>query len=89
MPQEKDWLILFPDAAGDGYYYNPQVSYEQGGVFYVFREAGYYRYFPSIKNLLKAVVECYLNGAYPQAAEPDYEMEERIMDKYGVVYEQD
>jgi hypothetical protein len=88
LPHEKDWLILFPDAAGDGYYYDPHVSYQQGGIFYVFREAGYYRYFPSVKNLLMAVVECYQNGAYPQDAEPNYELEEIIMDKYGVVYEQ-
>ena len=88
LPQEKDWLILFPDAAGDGYYYTPHVSYDQGGVFYVFREAGYYRYFPSVKNLLMAIVECYQYGAYLHGEEPNYELEEEIMDKYGVEVEQ-
>ena len=88
MAHEKNWLSLFPDAAGDGYYYDPRKEYEAGGVFYNFREAGYYRYFPSIKNLLKAIVECYQNGVYPQGAEPDFDMEDRIMNKYGIAVEQ-
>jgi cell wall assembly regulator SMI1 len=88
MAHEKNWLSLFPDTAGDGYYYDPQKEYEAGAVFYNFREAGYYRYFPSIKNLLKALVECYQNGVYPQGAEPDFDMEDRIMNKYGVAVEQ-
>jgi len=88
MAHERNWLSLFPDAAGDGYYYNPQKEYEAGGVFYNFREAGYYRYFPSIKNLLKAIVECYQNGVYPQGAEPDFDREDKIMNKYGAAVEQ-
>jgi hypothetical protein len=88
LPHHKDWLILYPDAAGDGYYDTPQGSYDQGGVFYVFRETGYYRYFPSVKNFLMAIVECYQIGPYPQEKEPNYELEEQIMDKYGVVFEQ-
>ena len=88
MAHEKNWLSLFPDAAGDGYYYDPKTKYEADGIFYNFREIGYYRYFPSIKNLLKAIVECYQNGVYPQGAEPDFDMEDRIMNKYGVAVEQ-
>jgi cell wall assembly regulator SMI1 len=87
MAHEKHWLSLFPDVAGDGYYYDPNKNYATGGIFYNFREAGYYRYFPSIKNLLKAIVECYQNGAYPQDAEPDFDMEDQIMNKYGVAVE--
>jgi hypothetical protein len=64
MAHEEHWLILFPDSAGDGYYYDPVQTYETGVVFYNFREAGYYRHFPSVKNLLKAIVECYQQGAY-------------------------
>lgn len=33
-------------------------------------------------------VECYQNGAYPQGAEPDFDMEDKIMNKYGIVIEQ-
>jgi hypothetical protein len=88
MAHEKNWLSLFPDAAGDGYYYDPSRDYETGGVFYNFREAGYFRYFPSVKNLIKAIVECYQSGVYPQNGEPDFDLEERIMDKYGFAVQQ-
>jgi hypothetical protein len=84
MAHEKNWLILFPDSAGDGYYYEPARRYETGGIFYNFREAGYYRLFPSVKNLIRAIVECYQSGAYLPGAEPDFEMEQQIMNKYGV-----
>lgn len=87
MAHEDNWLILFPDAAGDGYYYDPKRSYEAGGIFYNFREAGYYQYFPSIKNLLKAIVECYQNGVYPREAEADFDIEQQIMNKYGIEFE--
>jgi cell wall assembly regulator SMI1 len=87
MAHEKNWLTLFPDVAGDGYYYDPMRTYENGCIFYIFRESNYYRYFPSVKNLLKAIVDCYQNGVYPQGADPNFEVEEQIMDKYGVAIE--
>lgn len=84
MVHEKNWLVLFPDPAGDGYYYDPARRYDTGGIFYNFRESGYYRYFPSIKNLLKAIVECYQNGAYSKDGETDFDLEDRIMDQYSL-----
>jgi len=83
MAHEQTWLILFPDPAGDGYYYDSKHDYETGGVFYNFREDGYYQYFPSVKNLLQAIVECYQTGAYPPDGEPNFELQEQIMNKYG------
>jgi hypothetical protein len=88
LPGEKSWLILFPDIAGDGYYYDPERIYETGGVFYNFREDGYYRYFPSIKNLLGAIVECYQSNVYLPNADPDFQAEEQIMNKYGIEYQE-
>ena len=87
MAHEEHWLILFPDSAGDGYYYDPEEPYETGGVFYNFREAGYYRKFPSVKNLLKAIVECYQQGAYLANGETDFETEDQILNKYGIANE--
>ena len=88
MAREEHWLVLFPDGAGDGYYYDRQRKYDTGGVFYNFREAGYYRYFPSLKNLLKALLECYQKGVYSQDSETDFEMEDKIMNRYSLVVEQ-
>jgi hypothetical protein len=87
MAHERNWLTLFPDPAGDGYYYDPSQNYETRGVFYNFRETGYYRYFPSIKNLLKAIVECYQSGAYRPNGETDFQREAQIMDQYSIAVE--
>ena len=87
MAHEENWLTLFPDPAGDGYYYDPSRNYESGGVFYNFRESGSYRIFPSIRNLLKAVLECFQAGAYPPDSEPDFALEEQIMDQYDLAVE--
>jgi hypothetical protein len=87
MAHEEHWLILFPDSSGDGYYYDPEQAYETGGVFYNFREAGYYRYFPSVRNLLKAIVECYQQGAYLPNGETDFAIEDKILSKYGIAKE--
>ncbi len=87
MAHEEHWLILFPDSAGDGYYYDPEQTYETGGVFYNFREVGYYRYFPSVRNLLKAIVECYQQGAYFPNGTTDFEIEDKILSKYSIAKE--
>lgn len=87
MAHEEHWLILFPDGAGDGYYYDPTKIYEAGGVFFNFREAGYYRYFPSIRNLLKATIDCFQQRAYLENGETNFELEDQIMDRYGAAVE--
>jgi hypothetical protein len=87
MAHEEHWLILFPDSAGDGYYYDPDQTYESRGIFYNFREAGYYRNFASVRNLLKAIVECYQQGAYLPNGETDFELEDQILNKYGIANE--
>ena len=83
MAHEANWLTLFPDPAGDGYYYDPAASYDSGGVFFNFRESGYYMHFPSIKNLLAGLTECYRAGAYRGGETLDFDLENRILLKYG------
>jgi len=84
MAHERGWLSLFPDPAGDGYYYDPTRPYHQGGVFYNFRETGYFIAFPSIKNLLTALVECFRAGAFGPDDDTEFELERRIMLRFGV-----
>jgi cell wall assembly regulator SMI1 len=84
MQAEAAWLILFPDAAGDGYYYDYKQQYEQGAVFFNFRESGYFIFFPSIKNLLTAITECFTQGAYQETETIDFDLENRILKQYGL-----
>jgi hypothetical protein len=47
---------------------------------------GDYRFFPSLKNVLNAIAECYEAGAYSVKdgrAEGDFHKSEAIWDKYG------
>lgn len=83
MSHEASWLILFPDPAGDGYYYDPAASYEGGAVFFNFRESGYYIHFPSVRNLLIALTECFRQGVYREGETTDFDREIRILTKYG------
>lgn len=90
LASERNWLVLFPDPAGDGYYYDPSRTYSTGGVFYTFREDNYVRFFPSLKNLLKAVVEMYAEGLLPYELQPEgfdisaqIAREEEILERYG------
>lgn len=83
MAREADWLILFPDPAGDGYYYDPVTRYESGGVFFNFSESGYYVRFPSVRNLLVALTECFRQGVYRTGKTTDFDLETSILAKYG------
>jgi len=82
------WIEVFPDGAGDGYFYDPKRSEKEGPFFYNFAETGYYQWFPSFRNFLAGVIECYESGAYRVAAggtrmEEDSERTETILKRYG------
>lgn len=55
----KQWLHILDDGAGDGYFYDPQRTDAQGSFFLYFGEGAYYVWFPSLRNFLSGVIECY------------------------------
>jgi hypothetical protein len=80
------WLTILPDGAGDGYFYDP----ERNSFFYHFAENGSYHWFPSFRNFLAGVIECYETGAFftTNAAnrvqlEEDYERSGKIWNRLG------
>ncbi len=83
MAHEANWLILFSDPAGDGYHYDFRKSYEDGGVFFVFRESAYRVDFPSLKNVLAGLIECYRQRAYQGSQTLDFGLEQQIMESFG------
>src|SRR5581483_8711650 len=58
------WLPLLDDRAGDGYFYDPDRAASDGAYFYYLAEDSYYRFYPSLGNLLAGVLECWERGAY-------------------------
>lgn len=63
----ESWLAVFPDGAGDGYFYDPQRQSAGCEIFYTFTEVGYFKFFPSLKNLIAGILECYRSDIYSAA----------------------
>jgi hypothetical protein len=82
----KPWVSIFPDGAGDGYYFDPQ----RNSFFYHFAETGSYHWFPSFKNFLAGLVECYEAGAFFSTnstngvtLDQDVEKAQKIWNRFG------
>ena len=65
----RSWLRVLDDGAGDGYFYDPERTDAQGAFFFHFAEASYYVWFPSLRNFLSGVIECYHTQAVKVAAD--------------------
>ena len=65
------WITVFGDMCGDGYFFDPHRSEQEGAVFYCFAEDGTYDFFPSVKNLLAWAVKCYEVGAFRWQSGPE------------------
>lgn len=83
-----NWLTVFDDGAGDGYFYDPERREQEGAFFYHFAEDTDFRFFPSARNFIAGVVEGFESGAYrpsddEQYLEEDYEQTEMIWRQYG------
>lgn len=84
----KGWVHVFDDGAGDGYFFDPQRSDAEGAFFFHFAEVGYYVWFPSFRNFLAGVIECYEAGAFKVSAdgvslEEDFGRTEKIWKRFA------
>ncbi len=83
----KNWIDLFPDGAGDGYYADPTRIASKGQIFYNFNEMGDYRFYPTLADLMNAISECYDAGLYTDTNTPpstaSIEREFAIHNKYS------
>jgi cell wall assembly regulator SMI1 len=84
------WICLFIDGAGDGYWYDPKRGPGQGSVFYNFTETATFLFFPSAKNLMAGVSQCFEQGVFyvkkgssPPQLDEDFEKAEQIWSKFG------
>lgn len=82
------WIPIFVDPAGDGYFYDPTRRPEQGAVLYNFLEVNSFQFYPSLKNLLVGLAECYEKEAYTVTAEGRLDRDTvkaiEILREYGV-----
>jgi cell wall assembly regulator SMI1 len=65
----KSWVQVLDDGAGDGYFYDPERADAEGAFFQHFAEARYYLWFPSLRNFLAGVIECFETRAVRTAAD--------------------
>jgi hypothetical protein len=84
----KSWLHVLDDGAGDGYFYDPERTDEQGAFFFHFAEVGHYIWFPSLRNFLSGVIESYQTQAVKVATDgkgldEDSDRTEKIWSRLG------
>lgn len=81
------WVGLIVDAAGDGYFFDPQRSESQGSFFFCFAEDGSYVFFPAFRNYLAAVIEGAGAGVFVGGSHgvdtADFVKAEQLWDRHG------
>lgn len=84
----KGWIHVLDDGAGDGYFYDPNRTDVEGAFFYHFAENGHYLWFPSVRNFLAGVIECYesralRSGADGKSLDEDIERTQKIWERFA------
>ena len=81
------WLDVFPDGAGDGYFFDPGRTEAGGSFFFSFAETGSYTFYPAFRNYLAAVIEGHEKGVFAfgtrGAYTVDFEKAEALWGRYG------
>ena len=84
----KSWVHVLDDGAGDGYFYDPERTDAEGAFFYHMAEVRYYVWFPSLRNFLSGIVECYESRIVKLAPDgksldEDSQKAQTIWDRFG------
>lgn len=82
------WIQILDDGAGDGYFYDPKRTDAEGAFFHHFSEVGYYLWFPSVRNFLAGVIECYESRAVRTSADgksldEDFDRTQKIWERFA------
>ncbi len=62
-------MHVLDDGAGDGYFYDPERQETEGAFFYHMAEGSYFIWFPSFRNFLSGVIECYETRCFKLSAD--------------------
>ncbi len=85
---QKSWVCIVGSDEGGGYFYDPARSEAEGSFFAGARDDGVFMFFPSVRNFIAGVVECYETGAFvegeeDEGLEEDSDKAEQVWKKYG------
>ena len=85
IAHRQNWIPIFVDGAGDGYFYDPG----RPAFFYNMAEVRYYLWFPSLRNFLAGTIECYASGAFTLSSdgiglEEDYDRSFGVWNRVAV-----
>ena len=84
----KNWVSIFPDGSGDGYFFDPARASQEGAFFYHFAEDGHYLWFPSFRNFLAGTIEGFETrvfrlGTNETVLDEDYERSQKIWERFA------
>lgn len=84
----RGWVQVLDDGEGDGYFYDPKRADAEGAFFHHFAEGGYYLWFPSLRNFLSGVIECYESRAVRVATDgrsldEDFDLTQKIWERFA------
>lgn len=84
----KNWVQILDDGGGDGYFYDPERTAQEGAFFYHFAEVRYFLWFPSFRNFLAGTIQAFETKAIKVAADglsldEDQERIQKIWDQYA------
>ena len=84
----KGWIQILDDGAGDGYFYDPKRADAEGSFFYHFAQGDSYLWFPSFRNFLAGVIECYESQSVRIAADgkhlnEDFDRTQKIWERFA------
>jgi cell wall assembly regulator SMI1 len=89
------WFCLFFDDERNGYWFDPKRKPAEGAVFYNFMEDGSYIFFPSAKNLMAGIAECYEQGIFrvkpgssPPQLDEDIDRSTKVWEEFGASNQQ-
>jgi len=85
----KHWVTVLDDGGGDGYFFDPNRTDKEGGAFfYHLGEAGYYVWFPSLRNFLAGTIEGFESHVFRVGTngihlDEDAERAQQIWNRFG------
>lgn len=79
------WVQILDDGSADGYFVDPSRRDVEGAFFYHFSENGHYTWFPSLRNFLAGLIECYDSGAVRLT--PDRKQLEEDSDRTRLIWQ--